>query len=787
MKRLLSETRFERLWRAMVAGIVLSISSENVLAEIIAPSVETANEVTGVRILEPGKWGTVRTVVANRSHGESTPLILVQFPSDPFRQFGSLVWMPPWSKREVQTLVLAPSLPETATSIELATRLHAPDGTVRGSQASGQAPFTRGRFESAIIAAEENSDAQSLVAALRQAAGLKPTTFLLAPRSLPTSAVGYEAIDSVFLAGRELDLDPIRREALLGFLERGGRLWVMLDGAEQAWPRELFGDRWDVSIIDSVEVTNFVLSGPSGEATQEFDHGVTLVRVCAPSFEVTHAVNGNPAALCKSVGRGLLIVTSLGSRGWLDATGGPTLALGDLQSFVAPTEDSRLLTAADTQVFDRHIGREIGHEILGRSAVAFVLGITIFAVIVAAFWSSRAQRLELAAPASVLFALASGGVLIGLGRASQSQTASTCATDQLVLYSDQPGRAEVLSRTSVYLSPKDNAAKSAVRTSRSGVIVTDRTGSGAIEQMIWSNPDSFEIVGLDLRPGAASNLTSHFTARNVGAARATIGVDANGIRGTLDLGGATWRDPLVLVSVSGFEALKADRNGALRQSETGTLGAGALQSEEEIARQQVAREILRGVWFPAKPTILVWSDLVETGVQYPVTQKGSSLRAIPVVFDPPASGTEISIPAVLLTPEPLRGAIGGRKSGAVYDSLKRAWLGEMHQPMLVVMQYRAPAAFGRIDVQSARLTLDLRAPGCRFDVVVIRDGKFRIVGGGVNPSGHTVVDLKGNDAPEMDPDGRMLIGIDVHGDETLADGPGWSLQRMDLSVRGRTR
>jgi len=787
MKTKLREPCLRAFRRAIVLIAACLLASVGVLAEIIVPSIEIANDVSGVRILEPGKWGSVRTVVANRSDAESTGLILVHFPNDPLRQFGSRLWMPAWSRREVQTPVLLGPQPEGTTSVELATRLLGPDETHRGAQATAPAPITRGRFESAIIAPHDDTEVQSLVAGLRVSAGLKPTTFLLNPRNLPTSAAGYEAIDSVFLGGSELDLDPLRREALVGFLERGGRLWIVLDGVDQAWPREILGDRWDIAILDSVEVTQFVLAGPSGESVQEFDRGVQLVRVAAPSFEVTHTVQGNPAALRKFVGRGQFVVTTLGARGWLDSTGAPTAALGDLQAFVAPTDDSKLLATSDTQIFDSHIGREIGHEVLGRGAVVLVLGLAVVALFGAAIWASRLRRLELAAPAAAVFALASGTVLIGLGRASQSQTASTAASDQLVLYADVPGRAEVLGRTSVYLSPLDDAPQSTVRTSRGGRLVPDRSGSGAMERMVWSDPDSLEIVGLDIRPGAAVNLSSHVSARELGAARAIIGVDATGIRGTLDLGGGARHDRPLLVTAWGMETLDVDEKGALRQSDAGALGAGAMQSEEQIARQHALRNLLGRAWYPNQSVVLIWSDLVPTGVLLPAPEKGSSLRAIPVVFEAPAIGAEVAIPAVLLTAEPLRGTVGGRKSGSVYDPLKRTWLEEIHQPMLVVMQYRAPAAFGRIDVQSARLTLDLRAPGCRFDVVVVRDGKLRVVGGGVNPSGRTVVDLSADDSPEMDAEGRILIGNDVHGDESMADGPGWSLHRMDLSVRGRSR
>jgi hypothetical protein len=57
------------------------------------------------------------------------------------------------------------------------------------------------------------------------------------------------------------------------------------------------------------------------------------------------------------------------------------------------------------------------------------------------------------------------------------------------------------------------------------VIVPDHSGAGSLEQMIWSDPDSCEILGLDLRPGTALSLTTHQSAAPNGTPRATVGVD----------------------------------------------------------------------------------------------------------------------------------------------------------------------------------------------------------------------------------------------------------------------
>lgn len=747
-------------------------------------TLRTANEVSGVRVLEPEKWGVVRSVVANESDREESPLVVVQFEGDPLQQFRSRVWVPAWSVREVLTPVRIGPQSEKAGSVGITTRLQVPEIASPAPTLNASTPLTRGRFESAVVTGTDDAVMSGLVGALRKAAGLKPTTFLLNPGSLPASAAGYEAVDSVFCGESELDLDPKRRDALLGFVERGGRLWISLKEG-QIWPEEVLGDRWGLSILDWVDATHFVIKGPSGETPQELDKGVRLARVCAPGFEVTHSINGVPAALRKPVGRGQIVVSTLAPGGWLDPTGAATPALADLQAFVAPPEDARVFGVADMRIFDSHVRAAIGHEIVARSTVLLVLGLGVGAALLAAAWAARKRRLELASVAIGVIAVGSGGVLVGIGRASQTQTPSMSATDQLVLYADEPGRAEVLARSMVYLSPSDPATDAGVRQNQGGTLVAERSGSGAVKQTTWSGTERSVIEGLDLRPGATSIFTVHVGVREVPEVHATLGVDASGIQGRLDLGDMQGRERPLLVTAAGSRLLEIDSAGSLSSREG--AGQSAIQSEEQLAQARVVQDLCEGTWYPNKPVILVWGDLLDIGLQYPAAEKGNSLRAIPVKFEKPKAGSEVLLPSVLLSPEPIRGEIAGRKSGVVYDTAKRSWLSAIHQPMLVMMGFRPLASFGMADIASADLMLDLRAPGCTFEVVVVRDGKFRVVSRGSNPAGPIVLTLAGEDAPQMDESGRVLIGVDIRGDESLADGPGWSLRSMELSVRGRAR
>ncbi|MBS0198240.1 MAG: hypothetical protein JSR77_15915 [Planctomycetes bacterium] len=688
--------------------------------------------------------------------------------------------------------MLPPAGLKVAGGIELNTRL-VREGEERPTEPqTGRATLTQGRFDSAIVAGSEDAESMAFVGALRKSAGLKPTTILIKPQSLPTTVEGYEALDSIFLCTGELELDPLRRGALVQFLERGGRVWIMLSESGFAWAPALLGDRWDLTALDAVEATKFVIKSAGGSTQQEFDHGVRLLRVCAPSFEATHTIDANPAALRKFVGRGQLIVTTLSPRGWLDRGGAATPALSELQSFVTPGDDKRLISPADMRIFDQHVQRAIGYRILERGSVVPVFAAALVVIMATAMWTSRRRRLELVAPASAVCALACGAVLIGLGRARQTQTSSTVATDQFIQVAANSSQAEALARSSVYITPGDDAAKTSVKSTGGGYTIADRTGSGQMERMVWSDSASCELQGLDLRPGAALSLTTHSIVTLPSPLHATISADDSGVRGRLELGGVAASDAPLLVTASGVIPLQLSGDGTLRGGEGdtaawGAFASGTLMSEEQISRQRVCRELLGRGWAPSQPSLLLWSEPLDLGMLFPVPQKGSSLLVIPLTFVPPAASARVLIPSPLLSPEPVRRSFEGRASAVIYDPVKRTWLGDIQQPKFVMMEFQVPDAFAGIVVDGATLRLDMRAPGFRFEVVVVRGGRLRTVGSGANPAGRVVLNIEGDDAPEMDSEGRVLIGVDIKGSEQESEGRGWSIQRMDLSIRGSTR
>lgn len=794
MNRRMNRYRFPQLAHrcTLLAALVSGALASPTGGQTPAVSIESSNEVSGVRLLEPGKWGVARTVLSNRTDHDADALVIVGFPGDPLKQYCTQAWVPARSAREILTRILPPSSSGTAHALELNTRLLHPNSDQPGAALGGQAPVTRGRFDSAIIATHDDSSSMSMVAALRQSAGLKPTTIALDPRVLPATAEGYESIDSLFLCSSELTLRPDQEAALEQYVERGGRLWVMLDAVSATVPETILGDRWGIVVLDRVEVTCFTIDGPSGATTQKLDHGVQMVRVCAPGYEITHTISGSPALLRKAIGRGDLVVSTLSSRAWLDIDGAATPALGDMQAFVMPRDSQSFEVPNVMAAFDNNVRRAIGYQILPRETVMAILGGGIAVIAGSGLILSRRRRLDIAAGVSVACALATGTALIGMGRARQTQTASVAATNQFILSDGRSNRIEAMARTSIYISPGDAAHLQSLRLTRGGTLLSDGSGSGSLERMIWRDTETCELQGIDLRPGAVTSLTSHLTTTLPRAAHAVISVDSSGVRGRLDTGGGLAHESAVLVTPSGSMMLTMGENGAMAGSlnsalDPGSFGGGALMTEEQISRQQVCRELWRIGYLPNMPSVLVWTDAADLGMSFPVPTRGSALLVIPLTFEAPVAGTEVVVPSALLTHLPVRASFGGRVSAALYDAAKKTWLAEIHQPQLVMMQFRPPEALAAIDVHAARLSFDLRAPGQEYDVVIVKNGLLKVVGSGVNPNGRVDIDLAGDSAPEMSPDGQLLIGLDVRQGKGQADGQGWSLQRMELSIRGNAR
>src|SRR5262249_1789397 len=137
-------------------------------------------------------------------------------------------------------------------------------------------------------------------------------------------AEGFDGIDHFVSAWGRLADDPAGLRALRQWLERGGKVWVMLDLVDPEVVAPLLGDALDFQVVDRVGLTNFaVQEGEDAQPPEDPQAGQVherpgdFVRVLLPPQEgVRPTLNRRPAWFPRQVGGGKVVFTTLGPRGW---------------------------------------------------------------------------------------------------------------------------------------------------------------------------------------------------------------------------------------------------------------------------------------------------------------------------------------------------------------------------------------------------------------------------------------------------------------------------------------
>ncbi len=797
-----------------VVAALLTLSSAGAKPEGPSDSVklESANGASGVRFLEPDRWGLVQSVVSNRGNAAASVLVAVTAAKSESLGFSSLVWLPPMSRRVVRTPFLPPASDDRKPTIDVKTRLvfTSPGGDRSSPAQSGSiaARAAGSRYETGILGEATDELPGALIGALRKAAGVGPANVQLSGDDAPAIPETYEGLDCLFIANPGAIVDSRRKDAIRRWVARGGRVWLMLDRTPPAWAAEVFGQDWDVAALDTVEVTRFEIEGPSGPTKQDLDYGVPLVRVLAPSFEVTHRVNGYPAAMRKALGSGELLVSLLGPRGWLTVGGMggndfvATPALQDLQSFVAPAGKrgfAGLTPPEDSLPLADHLRRAIGYSVLDRKWITVAIGGAAVQILAAGAVLARRSRLEFVAVIGVVGSLAAAAVLAGVGSARQSQTPSTVAIGQLLTFNGRDRHADCTQRACIYTSPRDAGRFVEIDLTGGGMIYPQavaRSSSLAVgsSRLVWSDPEHVALVGPDARAGSVRELVTRSDVAALSTPKARVVLGADGLTCELDNGGLLIdRDP-ILVTRAGCIALRSTGDGRFAASESdllppGVLGRGVLLSADEASRQRAVEQLLQFPGVPLEPSLFTWASPLSTGLRIngSLPTGGTALAMIPISVAAPTGGGGVWVPASLMRMAPMRGTLGGRALSAAYDTQSGRWLSNVHQPMLVVMRFSLPEAVRSLDIESASLLVDINAPGRGYEIVVSDGDRLRVVATGSGMPGPARFEMIGDRTPVVGADGVLLVGIDVKAGSAESDGQGWSIRRMELSVTGRMK
>ena len=319
--------------------------------------------------MTPGHWGVMKTTVSNPSDQDREALSIVYFDADPGLQFGRRVWLPANSRRAVWIPVL---IPENIIPENIIPENIIPDEQQRGEYVTAIAnvmlldesgdkeriltPDWRqlairsnffvdktGEPITVQITGESNSPAPVVggfsedqisgetFRTMRIFLGLGNSVPELIDPRVPIVPALLESADQLIVRGNRLATDAPGRTAIRQWVQKGGRLWIMLDSVEEETCQRLLGDACDFEYVDRVGLVNFQskfsegLSGPQNSTRfdlrssndggiQEHEHPVEFVRVIVDDCETIATIDGWPSIFKKDFGQGTILFTTVGPR-----------------------------------------------------------------------------------------------------------------------------------------------------------------------------------------------------------------------------------------------------------------------------------------------------------------------------------------------------------------------------------------------------------------------------------------------------------------------------------------
>ncbi len=295
----------------------------------------------GLYVYVPGQWGVVNINLQNPRDEAAEITCFTFFDTEPSLQYGRKIWMPPRSRMRTSHPILLPekvtdivinyhSVVESAGAVireDTAQVRHGGSFLVTHKQQGEGNPGGERSITGIIQDLEKESDnpknpPYDTVVACRVRLGQGRRVADQRDDFLPPEQESYNAVDQLVITSSRMLGDQAGLSAIRQWVGGGGRLWLMLDSLDPEILPGIFGDEWKGEYIDRIELPDVeILPARSniGHPTVRtfYEKPVPLVRLVTVDEEVWYTVNGWPAAFWKTYGAGRVLVTTLGSEGWI--------------------------------------------------------------------------------------------------------------------------------------------------------------------------------------------------------------------------------------------------------------------------------------------------------------------------------------------------------------------------------------------------------------------------------------------------------------------------------------
>lgn len=670
---------------------------------------------------------------------------------------------------------------------------------------------------------------------------------------ITATSTAFDALDQLVIADKRVVHDVALLATIRQWVANGGRLWIMLDETGVELPQRLLGDSISLAGLGTEQLSHVeIISKHSGQPPIIFDYDqpVHNAIVYAEDVEIYHEVNGMPSSFWKKYGNGEVLFTTLEARGLTlpkpFSTANELLPLIPLQDlalrFFSPTEKAMTdvsvtemelaaMTPADDDQSDaaqdmrmamethrgtsrvdemsEYLVSKVGFEIVAREHIALVFGLFFAILCSIGFVLHRKGRLELMLLAAPVLVLLVCTYLYFVGSAKRNTLENLVASIQFINAENQTRDLAVRGFGAVY---SEESVDEDIHVSSGTIFWPDfEELTGQNIRMVWDDMESWHWEGLRIPGGTVRTFPFEKTVASENPVFAAASFSEVGLRGTYDFGPLTNLEHGLLVSPSGerVSVQFVDGNliiGSQELADSQFDTTSSLVDEETGNRINFINALLKRenadvMKYPRVPSIFVWSDPLDLGIEFPGEQKviGSALTVFPLKIGKTAPGQKFFVPSIMTSFYPSN-AINGIGASYAYDFTKDKWndekINRSHQMWLKV---KVPSTVLPATITKATVTVDIQA-GERVVNSVGRElteqGLYQpvILDTRKSPNGQEVFIFDNPKHLAIDENGFIFLGINI-GLEPIPGEPEadqsdrekdyfWQIKDVDVSLEG---
>ncbi|MEC7566117.1 MAG: hypothetical protein VX738_10580, partial [Planctomycetota bacterium] len=444
-----------------------------------------------------------------------------------------------------------------------------------------------------------NSNTLRMLIAIRDKQGLGSAMFKPKASGIAPNPLSLDGLDQLVIADGSYSKDVSLTDSIRSWIMSGGRAWIMLDRTGTAFAQRLLGDTLSLVELETQQLNRVVIIDVhDGQhhvgAAVEYDQPVKLLTVLVENVDVTHEVNGVPAAFWLKYGNGEILFTTLSSEAWTRPKAHPSITTALLQRepledlmkrFYTPTDkaltdfsvteneidEMTVNQTDDSQVvidkkqrlaeftatskvkdIDGFLKQKVGFQIVSREHIMVVFGLFCALIVGLGYFLHRKGRMELLLAGGPVIVIVLSSYLYIIGAVKRSTLDSLTASVQFI--NAEHGSRDLVIRGmgAVY---SEESVQENIEATAGGVFWPDMQElTGTNIRMVWTDMDRWHWEGLMMPGGTVRTYPFEKPLHLNEAIQATATLSPQGLVGTYRLPGFENLEHAILVSPTGERA-----------------------------------------------------------------------------------------------------------------------------------------------------------------------------------------------------------------------------------------